>query len=771
MSSELLVRYVYTLLPSEANIVDGRAGSGRRRPIARKERRKITRIQKKARTAQPRFQVTDRTRGKRFNVTDVDQSSESTGSSAPLSTEDITPKALKSILKPVKPTISFNTQKEVSPRSPAHRISQSVRAKLAEDDAEIEALERALGIKGKKKLPKSFENDGLDDLITELSGPEDKESPQSGKRKQDEEEQWLSHKRRKALQNAAAAVDQAFVLEEDIEDSQLADDQEDAGSAPAISNDATSENSSQSREFENFDDERGSKPEHAKVRENPYVAPTTSSEATTSTVYVPPSLRKSRATDDEEHTQLRRQIQGLLNRLSEANMLGILSDLEKLYQNNPRQHVSATLKDLLLLLLSDPSPLQDTFLILHAGLIAGVYKVMGTDFGALIIQRVIEDFDKIYTMRLDGKTGGKRLVNLISLLAEMYNFQVVGSRLIYDLVRVFLEDLSELNAELLLKVIRSKQVTQAIGIMQANLKPVSGPQLRQDDPSSLKDIVLLLQPAVAKIGVDNISVRTKFMIETINNLKNNRVKTGVAASAMLSEHTIRMKKMLGSLNARNIKASEPLRIGLQDIRDTEKRGKWWLIGASYRGKETDLENDKLGEQSGSHPKPKQGVDTDYAANELFQLAKEHRMNTDIRRSIFVTIMSASDYRDAHSRLLKLRLKKAQEFEIPQVLIHCAGAELVYNPFYTLIARLFCADRKLKMAFQFSLWDIFKRMGEGTDEDDDTDEAGGLEPRAIVNLAKMYGTLVAGGGLSISVLKVSDAEVLGWTWLIHSRHSI
>ena len=250
------------------------------------------------------------------------------------------------------------------------------------------------------------------------------------------------------------------------------------------------------------------------------------------------------------------------------------------------------------------------------------------------------------------------------------------------------------------------------------------------------------------------------MIETIDNLKNNRMKTGVAASAMLSERTIRMKRTLGSLNTRNNKASEPLRIGLQDIRDPDKRGKWWLVGASYRDKEADLGEDKLREQSGSCSIPKQSGDIDHAASDFLQLAKEHRMNTDIRRSIFVTIMSASDYRDAHLRLFKLRLKKAQELEIPQVLIHCAGAELVYNPFYTLIARLLCADRKLKMAFQFSLWGIFKRMGEGADEDDDPDEAGGLEPRLIVNLAKMYGTLVAEGGLSISLLKVSDVNIPG-----------
>lgn len=294
---------------------------------------------------------------------------------------------------------------------------------------------------------------------------------------------------------------------------------------------------------------------------------------------------------------------------------------------------------------------------------------------------------------------------------------------------------------------------------------VSGPQLRQDDPTALKDVVLLLQNAVATVGEDNLSVRTKFMIETINNLKNNRMKTGVAASTVTSEHTIRMKKTLGSLNTRTIRASEPLRIGLKDIRNTDKRGKWWLVGASY--KDEDRNNQDLAAPPSKHQASPHSGDmemVDQGATDLLQLAREQRLNTDVRRSIFVSIMSATDYRDAHLRLLKLRLKKSQELEIPKVLIHCAGAEKTYNPYYTLIARKLCSDRKLKMSFQFSLWGLFKRMGEGEegieedfeqqDEQDDT-----LGMRSVVNLAKLYGILVAEGGLDLGVLKVGSTKLL------------
>ena len=248
--------------------------------------------------------------------------------------------------------------------------------------------------------------------------------------------------------------------------------------------------------------------------------------------------------------------------------------------------------------------------------------------------------------------------------------------------------------------------------------------------------------------MDNLSIRTKFMIETIDSLKNNRMKTGANSSMIASEHRTRMKKILGSLNTRSIKASEPLRIKLTEIRDTQKRGKWWLVGASYKD-----ENQSANASSGSPPDYTEVGNSEFGSTDLLQLAKEHRMNTDIRRSIFVTLMSATDYRDAHLRLLKLRLARTQEHDIPKVLIYCSNIEKVYNPYYTLVARQLCTDKKHKKAFQFSLLDEFRRMGEERedDEDDDEDNIGIYE---VVNLAKMFGRLVAEGRLELSILKVS-----------------
>jgi len=721
------------------------------RPAGRKDLRKAARAEKKARHGPPP--------AKRKKVDHLPAREESA------------PKP-KPILKATKKPDPIPAKREAHPGSPSATISKTIRNKLTEEDEEIAALEKKLGLKGKKKR---LADAGFDDLLEGLEAEEDSDAQDHKKRKAEGDE-WLDRKRAEARQRRG--LPNNFEEEEDEEEDRSfgeedLDSEDDDGASdmsldgPEFPDDESSDDSDgpgddgkvldADIDFEDFDsdnDDENEQPSLPRVRENPYVAPV-SGDAPQK--YIPPSLRKPVATDSEALVRLRRQTQGLVNRLTESNLISIVGDIEKLYRDHPRQHVTSTLVDLLLTSVCEPTSLPDTLIILPAGFIAAVYKLIGMDFGAQIVQRTVELFDEHYSYATTDPAGpaavtscsSKETSNLIMLLSQIYNFQVIGSNLLFDYIRLFLEKLSELHAELLLKIIRT-----------------SGPQLRRDDPSSLKDIVSMLRQAVASVGgEEQLSVRTKFMIETINDLKNNKMKTGGAASAVTSEHTVRMKKTLGTLNTRSsIKASEPLRIGLKDIEGSDKKGKWWLVGASWTGNGDEVRpalNDPA--QVGSHPvrgenHPLQ-VDDSLPTSDLVQLAREQGMNTDIRIAIFVAIMDASDYKDAHLRLMNLRLKKVQEYEVPTVLAHCVGSEKTYNPYYALVAKRICGgDKKLKTSFQFCLWDIFKKMGE-SDEEEEVVEDENMDTRRIVNLAKMFGKLIGGGSLSLTVLKKLNLSYL------------
>jgi nucleolar MIF4G domain-containing protein 1 len=75
--------------------------------------------------------------------------------------------------------------------------------------------------------------------------------------------------------------------------------------------------------------------------------------------------------------------------------------------------------------------------------------------------------------------------------------------------------------------------------------------------------------------------------------------------------------------------------------------------------------------------------------QLTQLASHQRMNTDVRRAVFCTLMGASDFEDAFEKLSRLELKGQQDREIVRVLVDCCGQEKAYNPYYALTGARFC----------------------------------------------------------------------------------
>ncbi|KAJ4387988.1 suppressor of glycerol defect [Gnomoniopsis smithogilvyi] len=619
-------------------------------------------------------------------------------------------------------------------------VSKATKEKLSKEDAEIAELERKLGIKNRKALPKSFQEDGLGDILGDLNENDDEDNVLSAKKKRKAEaDEWLAQKRRKAMiQSAPETSDDSNDELDGLEDLVDGSDMESNGSLDE--DDASHEALGSDEDDQSLQSDGGKELKPARKRENPYVAPVISKAPLQK--YIPPARRQESGSDAELLSRIRRQTQGLINRLTEPNLLIILGDIEKLYREYPRQHVTSILIDLVLVQICEPTSLPDTLLILYAGFSTAAYQVIGPDFGAQLVQQTVERFSEYHAQLPEGEAQNvpKYTSNLITFMSQIYNFQLIGCTLIFDYVRILLNDLSELNAELLLRIVR-----------------MAGQALRRDDPLALKDIVALIGPAVKKVGEVNLSVRTKFLIESINDLKNNKVKTGASASAIVQEHTTRIKKLLGSLNARKLKATEPIRIGLKDIEDSDKRGKWWLVGASWTGRQGDSGKQSKDEQAADGEDELDSIilgSDDEAMPDLHAIAREQNMNTDVRRSIFIAIMSSSDYEDAYARLMKLRLNKHRQKEIAYVVMQCVGCEQQYNPYYSLVARRVCGDSRIKFAFQDSLWKFLRRLGESPfgEDADDEEEDETIDARRILSVAKMFGFLIANGALGLSVLK-------------------
>ncbi|ODV79920.1 uncharacterized protein CANTADRAFT_25712 [Suhomyces tanzawaensis NRRL Y-17324] len=497
------------------------------------------------------------------------------------------------------------------------------------------------------------------------------------------------------------------------------------------------EDEDESEEYSDVSGEDSDSEESKPKKENPFVAPTQSDDSEGSededsqkeSKYIPPALRRKMALENdtsEEILNLRKAIKGPLNRLSEANINTITNEINGLYLTYARHSVNEQLTNLILDSIIQQGRLLDTFVYLHATLVAAIYRLQGVEFGAYFIQTLLEKFESWYK----DSTKTKEASNLISLLSSVYLFSIVGSKLLYDIIKLLISDLNEINAELLLRLIRS-----------------AGNQMRSDDPSSLKEIVLLTNQVATTLTKDKLNPRTQYLIETITSLKNNKLKVNNEANHQLS---IRLKKFLGSIN--NNKFNDPIQVSLDDIHNIETRGKWWLVGSAWKGVEKE--------------EPTVNVEAvndilDNAEPNWMELARSQRMNTNIRRAIFISIMSANDYIDAVTKLDKLNLKRSQEREIPRVLIHCTGVEPAWNPYYGILANKLCENHSNRKTFQFMMWDIIKEFEGSTGDDSEGEEDDFLgfdneddetKLKRILNLGRFFGFLLSEGALPLHILR-------------------
>ncbi|CAG9862756.1 unnamed protein product [Phyllotreta striolata] len=445
--------------------------------------------------------------------------------------------------------------------------------------------------------------------------------------------------------------------------------------------------------------------------------------------YIPPALRnkiKDNEPEDkirqEKLNRLRKQLKGLLNKLAESNMHSIASQIEDLYMNNSRNDMNETLTNLIMESLVSEVIAPERLLIEHVVLLTILHANVGTEVGAHFLQSLVKKLDEHLTG--DCEVEDKTLDNIVRITAQLYNFKLFDAKLIYEVLRKLADGFKEKDVECILHVLRSV-----------------GFGLRKDDPLALKNLIIDLQNRANKASdEEKDNSRVKFMLDILLAIKNNNVTKIPNYDVSYSEH---MKKIMkGFIRKGNYVTM--LNISLEDLLKADERGKWWVVGSAWSGKSAEsAKSEKVSKTEGFSAK-------------LLELARQQRMNTDIRRNIFCIIMSAEDYLDAFEKLLKLGLKNTQEREIINILLHCCLQEKNYNPYYGYVAQKFCDfDRKYQLTIKYSIWDKLKVIG---------DHSGSQ----LSNLAKLLIHLFIEKGLPISILKIVQFSELDKTTLRFMR---
>ncbi|XP_031705768.1 nucleolar MIF4G domain-containing protein 1 [Anarrhichthys ocellatus] len=626
---------------------------------------------------------------------------------------------------------SSKKAKEAKKVKKSNTLQESRKMALLEanedEDREIKKLEKRLGLnkrKNKKTLPQSFVADGLDYILGVLDSgssavglydedDEDMDKAKDNFEKLDENDSQPSDEDGEhgdEIASEGSDEDMASVDEENEVDDDDGDDDDDE----MVEEKEMEAELDESDAAESDNENDGETEEEADTRDTTTAGLNSETVSAAAGKYVPPHLRG--AGDEKrkaELEKLKRNVKGLLNRLTEPNMASISGQLEELYMSCSRKDMNDTLTEVLLAACVTPSLMPDRLLMEHVLLVSILHHAVGLEVGAQFLETVVRKFDEVYK----NPSESKECDNLVAIVVHLYNFQVVHSVLIFDILKLFVGAFTEKDIELVLLVLRNV-----------------GFALRKDDALALKELICEGQRKARDTGSKfQDQTRVRFMLETMLALKNNDMRK---IPGYDPEPLEKLRKLQRTLIQRRAGGSDmKLRVSLDNLLAAEQVGRWWIVGSSWSGAPM------IGEQGNTTSK--QSTAGGQFSAKVLDLARKQRMNTEVRRNIFCVIMTSEDYLDAFEKLLRMGLKDKQEREIVHVLMDCCLQEKAFNAYYAVLGEKFCShDRRFQMTFQFSLWDKLRELSN-------------LPSSTFNNLVQLVTLFLQKKCLSLSVLKVIE----------------
>lgn len=597
---------------------------------------------------------------------------------------------------------------------------------------EIASLEEKLGLSGSKNksalenLMKEFEEDGLGDLFRFSDRLHKGDKSVLLERDSNEEQE-------------TDELEDIKSSEDDEEDEEMESDHEEVSGPKALQNgsveydneapeDDSEVKSPTAEELEQLRKQYQKKSEMRKEKQRDLYG--SREEISTETgKYVPPAIRKrlleqtnASSLETEKILQLRKIITGLLNRLSESSLPKISNEIASIYGDNSSNEVTDIIANVLLEFCQDTqsigtAAILSSLLMCSSALMEFLYLKFGPMVGGMFIEKFVDAFSTFLGLGDSQQLDIFPLKNIVIILSHIYSFGLFHSKIVYDILGMLLKPKGSSDA------IEEYQVELIVIILQN-----CGYKLRKEDPVGFKNFLLSISH-IPKSSFKGSESRISFLLETVDDLKNNKQKLSDRASLIRP-----IQKWLSSLSSSY--ESSGLRVSLEDIVDREKKGRWWLTGAAWQGR-SDSESQSTTENSFEE------YNSSDANLNLLKLAKKQRMSTETRKRVFCVVMGAQDYMDAFEKILQLDLRGNEHREIVRVIIECCGKEKCFNPYYFhLLEKLSSFDRSHKFTLQLYFWDMIKMV--------DT-----LENKVIGNYAKLLAKLIGSFCLSLSCLKVVD----------------
>ncbi|KAL5708249.1 hypothetical protein ACHQM5_019067 [Ranunculus cassubicifolius] len=355
---------------------------------------------------------------------------------------------------------------------------------------------------------------------------------------------------------------------------------------------------------------------------------------------------------------LRKSINGLVNKVNAANLKNIVTEL---FEENLIRGRGLFCRSCMKSQMASPG-FTDVFSALVA-----VVNTKFPQIGELLLRRISLQLKRAYK-----RNDKHQLLASVKFIAHLVNQQVAHEIIALELLTVLLENPSDDSVEV------------AVGFVTE-----CGALLQDLSPQGLQGIFERFRGILHEGQIDK---RVQFLIEGLFAVRRAKFQGHVAVRPELDlvdpedqlTHEISLDDEVDPETSLDIFKEDP------DFLENEKR--YEDLMKNILGDDKDRDESSSGEEEESGEDDEDSEEEDEEAMKIKDETETNLVN--LRRTIYLTIMSSVDFEEAGHKLLKIKLEPGQEMELCIMLLECCSQERTYLRYYGLLGQRFCMINKI-----------------------------------------------------------------------------
>ncbi|GAA5968130.1 hypothetical protein JCM11641_003742 [Rhodosporidiobolus odoratus] len=433
--------------------------------------------------------------------------------------------------------------------------------------------------------------------------------------------------------------------------------------------------------------------------------------------YIPPhrlrammAEQEAESKDSEDYQRLtwealRKSINGLINKVNTANIKLIIPELfgENLIRG----------KGLFVRSIMRAQASSLPFTPIFASLVAIVNTKL-PQIGELLLFRLIHQFRRSFK-RNDKPT----MTATTTFLAQLVNQQVAHEVLALQMLVLLLERPTDDSVEIAVSFMREVGAYLAENSARAN--------------NGIFDRFRTI------LNESNIDKRVQYMVEVLFQVRKDKFKDNPVIPEgldLVEEEDIITHRI--SLDD-EVQVQEMLNVFKFDPEYTANEEAYTEMKREILG---DSEDEESGEEGDTEDGSDEESDVETGIKEDGTVDVHDQTGADmvnLRRTIYLTIMSALDFEEATHKLLKIDIAPGQEVEMCNMIIECCSQERTFSKFYGLMGERFCKiHQSWAVAYEQCFINYYGTIHR-------------YETNRLRNISRLFGHLLATDSISWTVL--------------------